>query len=137
MADIIKIHNGKIEIDSDDFLFRESFEGKDEQSRVLAGARKYLRDGVFKINNLTNKELLLLSFYVRQVLKEHNETKPKDMEIDREAAERWFQHVTGYYSSDFKVENEVAQAFTEDKKLVDMLRQKFNANDDTRSFEEI
>jgi hypothetical protein len=72
------------------FLIKEAMEGKDEFSRQLARARFSLENLGFQ--NMTNKELLVLSHYVRSFLSD------KSLEDrGKEAVDSCFFHITGYF----------------------------------------
>ncbi len=133
MVKLIGHANGKMEIESDNPLDKEAFEGKSEFSRKLARARLYINN-IFELENLTNKELLILSFYVRKIEQEISKSDSNYMEIDREAAYRWLRHITGYNPYDFKGVR-YNHFSPEEKIFIEKLRQEFNQNDDTGSFE--
>lgn len=90
---------------------------------------------------MTNKELLLLSYYVRKVLREKESGKIAGGDVGKEAADNWFYHITHYHISDFreKFKRGVAMGRTQlglpavETALIDQLREKFNRDDDTSS----
>ncbi len=89
------------------------------------------------IVDLSTKELLLLSFYVRKALEDYSKGGFKS-QPGEEAAFNWFRHVTGYNLSDFRQNMGNSSKHLglprEKSKLVDILRDKFNRGDDKENF---
>jgi hypothetical protein len=127
MTDIIRCYREQINEESGDLLLKEMREGRDAQSRTLAATRIYLRDG-FLIDDLTNKELLLLSGIVRQLLSDQSKEKFTDKAIDVEASGQWILKVTGHNFSDLQ---ELRDEEPKNYPLyIKSLREKFNRDDD-------
>jgi hypothetical protein len=127
MTDIIRCYREQINEESGDLLLKEMREGRDAQSRTLAATRIYLRDG-FLIDDLTNKELLLLSGIVRQLLSDQSKEKFIDKAIDVEASGQWILKVTGHNFSDLQ---ELRDEEPKNYPLyIKSLREKFNRDDD-------
>jgi len=111
-------------------IIGESQEAADRQTKTLHMARAHLLSQI-GIIDLTNKELLLLSHYVREAI-EHSESS--EVVPSEEAAEKWFHHITNFHITDFRgnLHKQRVEPGLRDKEsgLIDVLREKFNRNDD-------
>ena len=113
------------------YLFSALEKNRDVFKEQLLQAR-YILEECLGIKNLTNKELLALSTFVRHNLEEFQKTMT-GMNVPAEAVESWFLHVTGFHEKDFKRTKDGEKFLSEDLKYINILRDKFNRNDDQRS----
>ena len=103
-------------------------EGEDEFSRVLAQSR--IRLGYLGFENITNKELILLSHYLRLIF----EKKSSIPNQAKEAIEECFFKIVGYHTDQLDKDNK--GMFTPlVQKMISEHRRKYNDNDDPSSFE--
>lgn len=110
-------------------LINESLFGEDKFSRILAQAR--LRLGYLGFENITNKELLLLSGCLRSLLPNKNIiNRPK------EAVSFCFFKIVGCYPDELE-KNEKGEFTDVSVKYINRQREKFNQYDNPSNFKTI